>query len=269
MIYRLEAHHYERVRELFAPLDYELITSAVLERTTPGVVFVDDVEDPRSAFMRSTEGSFLVGRDGNAAFNDGLQRLITDTIFHVESGENELYVGVYPEGWVGRLESLLQRSSIPVRRRRYVCRSLVLDWQATVPEGYTVRPIDATLLDQQDLEIPAHIPSWISSNWGSRPAFLARGFGHCVMHGATVASWSLADCRSGDRCEIGIHTAPEYRQRGLATVAAATNVNQALTHGFREVGWHCNVDNVGSWRTAEKVGFELADEYTMYVMRDA
>jgi RimJ/RimL family protein N-acetyltransferase len=269
MMVRLEEYHYERVRELFAPLDYQLITKAVIERTTLGAVFVDDADDPRSAFMHSPEGSFLVGHDDNAAFNDALRRLIPQTIWKAERGENELYVGVSPAGWIGRLESLVGRSSIPVPRRHYVCRSLELRWQATVPEGYMVRRIDATLLEEQEIEIPAHIESWMSNNWGSREAFLERGFGCCVTHGATVVSWSLADCASGDRCEIGIHTASEYRRRGLATIATAAAVEQAFAHGFREVGWHCHADNVGSWHTAQKVGFELADEYMMYVIRDA
>jgi tetratricopeptide (TPR) repeat protein len=33
---------------------------------------------------------------------------------------------------------------------------------------------------------------------------------------------------------------------------------------FEAVGWHCNAQNIGSWRTAEKVGFERNWEYAYY-----
>jgi hypothetical protein len=41
-------------------------------------------------------------------------------------------------------------------------------------------------------------------------------------------------------------------------------VDYALSHGLSEVGWHCADDNPGSFRTAEKVGFELERCYTGY-----
>jgi tetratricopeptide (TPR) repeat protein len=30
------------------------------------------------------------------------------------------------------------------------------------------------------------------------------------------------------------------------------------------LGWHCNAENLGSWKTAEKVGFERNREYAYY-----
>jgi RimJ/RimL family protein N-acetyltransferase len=79
-----------------------------------------------------------------------------------------------------------------------------------------------------------------------------------------VVSWSLSDCVSGDRCESGIRTAPAHRGRGLATVTAAAAVDHALSTGFARVGWHCPDDNLGSIRTAEKVGFHRERDYCAY-----
>ena len=79
-----------------------------------------------------------------------------------------------------------------------------------------------------------------------------------------VVSWSLADCRSGDACEIGIHAVKEHRRRGLATITAAAAVEYALSNGYSMVGWQCSEDNLGSVGTAEKVGFERERDYTMW-----
>jgi RimJ/RimL family protein N-acetyltransferase len=72
---------------------------------------------------------------------------------------------------------------------------------------------------------------------------------------------------SGEGCEIGIRTAPDHRRRGLGGAAAAAAVDDALAHGFAMVGWHCPEENVGSIRTAEKVGFRLEREYAAYYVR--
>ena len=113
------------------------------------------------------------------------------------------------------------------------------------------------LLDDPDLVVPDHLRGWIANNWGSRERFLRRGFGVACVHDRSVVSWSLADCRSGDACEIGIQTRPAFRRRGLATVTAAAAVTHALATGFAVVGWHANEDNRGSIATAERVGFSL------------
>jgi RimJ/RimL family protein N-acetyltransferase len=50
----------------------------------------------------------------------------------------------------------------------------------------------------------------------------------------------------------------------LAAVAVAATAEYCLGHGFSAVGWHCNAQNTGSWKTAEKVGFERGREYAYY-----
>ena len=63
---------------------------------------------------------------------------------------------------------------------------------------------------------------------------------------------------------MGIFTHREHRRKGLAAIAAAATVEYALRHGFEAVGWHCNTDNIGSWKTAEKLGFERTCNYAYY-----
>jgi RimJ/RimL family protein N-acetyltransferase len=112
--------------------------------------------------------------------------------------------------------------------------------------------------------IPEHVTGWMVNNWGSSDRFLRDGFGYLTVRAGEAVSWSLCDCASGDLCEIGIHTAPAYRRRGLASVTAAAAVEHALSHGFTMVGWHCPEDNLGSIGTAEKVGFQRERNYRAY-----
>jgi RimJ/RimL family protein N-acetyltransferase len=41
-------------------------------------------------------------------------------------------------------------------------------------------------------------------------------------------------------------------------------VEQELTHGIRQIGWHCWANNPGSINLAKKVGFKLMKEYPAY-----
>lgn len=268
MIYRLEEKDYERVRPIFKPLDFNLTLTAVIEGTSPGRIYVDDIASPRTAFMCSAEGYYLSGYESNEAFNAALNKLIVEKISAgdtVRENEEELALCVHPEIWEAKLDALLYRSPIKGVRRHYLCNKLqVVDWKDSIPEGFSIRRIDRNLLDTLGSKVPRHIANWMRTNWGSIDHFMHRGFGFCMLHGKEVVSWCVADCASGDACEIGIHTRSDYRRRGLATLTAAATVDYCFSNGFRSIGWHCNEDNLGSRGVAEKVGFELERKYLQY-----
>jgi RimJ/RimL family protein N-acetyltransferase len=212
------------------------------------------------------------GEPGDAVQVEAWGRFIRDEIFHTPEGDElDLHVTPAWEAWAATLSAPLDRPTIYWPRRHYECRTLAIpDWASRLPEGMSMQRIDADLLDRVDrgdLKAPSHTIGWTENNWASRGNYLRCGFGFCTVNDPTseVVSWSVADCISGDRCEIGIHTHPDFQRRGLATLTTAAAVDHALTHGFRMVGWHCNEHNLGSIRTAEKVGFTLERTYQALV----
>ncbi len=272
MFHLLEPRSYEKVRPLFAGLDFQLSASAVLDGMNPGRVYVDDPAAPRCAFMVSPEGLYLVGDPDNAAFNGTLNAALFARQLFDEAREGHYFV-VPDEAWGSSLVTIFHpRPPITLPRRHYLCTALAFDWQAALPEGFAVYPVDRALLDRPGLRTPDHVHGWMAANWGSREDFLARGFGAVTVDESAnkVVSWSLADCvsvsGSGPAGEIGIHTDPAYRRRGLATITAAACVEAAFRRGLTVVGWQCNEDNLGSRATAERVGFRLNRRYTMAYM---
>jgi GNAT superfamily N-acetyltransferase len=136
--------------------------------------------------------------------------------------------------------------------------------------GWVVRRIDRALMQEPGIRNPSnalnrYAVDKMNSNWGSIEAFLEKGFGFCTLHDDEVLCWCIADCASGDACEIGVRTRPDMRRRGLATLTAAATVDHALSHRFSQVGWHCWEGNAGSIGVAEKVGFELERRYVACV----
>jgi len=269
MIYKLDKTKYEQVRPLFQALEYHLSSAAVLDVNNLGLILVDDPVRPLSAFMFSPEACYLVGNSGHDAFNRALNKALHSKQLLGEPIEALCFICA-SESWEKQLAVVLHpHRPGQISRRHYVCRQLKYDWRANVPVGFTVHRLDEAILNRPGLEIPGHIKGWITNNWGTTADFMQRGFGFVTLHDEVgsvmqVVSWSLADCRSGDACEIGIHTTEQYRRRGLATLAAAATVEYALSNGFSTVGWQCSEDNLGSIGTAEKVGFERERDYTMW-----
>ncbi|MDH5447744.1 MAG: GNAT family N-acetyltransferase [Candidatus Bathyarchaeota archaeon] len=269
MIHELRKRDYQKVQPLFEELEWNLITSAVIEGTSPGRVYADRVEDPRTAFMCTVEGYYLAGYDNNDEFNTSLNKLIFARIFAgdtVRKDETDVAIGFHPDSWKEKMPIIFQgRTPLTTARRHYVCTELKVDhWMDHVPKGFQIQRIDEKLLRTPHLEIPEHVTGWMKTNWGSISDFMKKGFGFCTLLDKRIVSWSIADCVSGNACEIGIHTREDYRKQGLATLTAAAAVDHSLSSGFRQVGWHCDEYNLGSIGVAEKVGFKLERKYIQY-----
>jgi RimJ/RimL family protein N-acetyltransferase len=139
-----------------------------------------------------------------------------------------------------------------------------MDWRERIAPEVEMRHIDGEILRRTELDNHDEVENWVRSNWGTEENFLENGFGVVLMGDDGILSWSLADGVSGDRCEIGIHTDDDHRKKGLGSTAVAANVEYAQTNGFRRIGWHCGETNIGSIKTAERVGFELVRKYHVF-----
>ncbi|MAU13671.1 MAG: hypothetical protein CL607_27895 [Anaerolineaceae bacterium] len=266
MLTEITTENLAKVVHLFAPLAaFNVAIPAAIDGHNWGYVLADDAEQPTAALMHTVEGTHIAGTPTETIVAE-LNRYLHEHYFTDE--RRVLYFGA-TEGWRPYLDQLCAPYAVtPDPRQHYVCTPA--DRQGRVlpaPENYHLRPIDAGLLNDPDLTVPDHIHSWVRYNWGSQAHYLREGFGMGIEHDGRIVSWSLADCRSGSRCEIGIQTQKTFRRQGLAAVVAAACADLAFAKGFTEVGWHCDADNIGSWKTAMKVGFVKERDNTMYLCR--
>ncbi|MCR4638007.1 GNAT family N-acetyltransferase [Ruminococcus sp.] len=116
-----------------------------------------------------------------------------------------------------------------------------------IPEGFCLRNIDSELFDSITGTVAP------SLYWDSFEQFSKYGTGVCIMHGNEAASWAFSSAVSRDEADIGIETSKAYQQRGLAYTAAAAVIREILP--YRQPTWSCQRSNLGSARTAEKLGF--------------
>lgn len=270
MLHELQSDEFDRIGPLFRGFDYSLSIKAAIEGNNPGRVFVDDVDHPRTGLALTVEGYLLAGDDGSAETNEALRRLFQEGIFTGEvfvNGDESMSLAVHPETWEALLPELIPTHEIEkLERYHYLCSAVTLDWRDRLPDGYAVRRVDRALLDGPAVVFPDLLRDWmdIEQVWWTLEDFLSQGVSFVVLRQGEVVAWCTPDCVTGDRIDVGVITHPAHRRRGLAAVAVAATVEHCLSHGFSAVGWHCNADNVGSWRTAEKVGFERDREYVYY-----
>jgi RimJ/RimL family protein N-acetyltransferase len=235
-----------------------------LDGVNPGRVLVDDPLNPTAGFVVSPEAAYLSGDAGNGDFCTSLEAFLRDTdnlglpMWH-------LIVVVSSDRWAERLSEVAGENGVAHdARRHYVCNTGDGHPALPPPPGAVLKRIDEDFLADHAYAKPEHIDRWVRHNWGSRAHFLSAGFGVATVCGTEVVAWSIADCASEGICEIGIHTAPAWRRKGMGAFAASGAIQCAFSIGMKTVGWHCHEENLASWRTAEKVGFVLERRYEEY-----
>jgi RimJ/RimL family protein N-acetyltransferase len=257
MVVELAPHAYEGVLPHFSDLTYHLSITAVLRGTMPGRVLVDTDRLPGTILVSSPEGNYLASTGPIGDTERSAGRALVEQL-----GGDEQSIELFATpAWEQHAESLVPGVHCTRFLRRHYARSaLAGTWHQHIPPSLILRPLDAAILARPDLQ-GHHMQRWARGNWGSAEAFLAHGFGFALFDGSEPVSWCLADCAVDGWCEIGIHTHPAYRRRGLATIVVAATVAHAGTAGYGEVGWHCSEDNQGSQGVAEKVGFTLTHRF--------
>ena len=267
MIHELEPGAFARARPAFRQMDYNLAVDSIIEGTTRSRIFVDDLENPRTAITRNKARVFLSGHPDDDAFNSSLRALFEETIFpQILADDCDVAVLYFaPNAWEERMESLLGgREAQKFPRHFYTIAELKQSF--SIPEGFELRPLDRELLDQAHLKNLDGLVEEMQSERSSVDAFLAHSFGFCALHKDELAGWCLSEYNSTDRCEVGIETLEKYQRRGIGTAVASALIEEAVGRQMT-VGWHSYAGNAPSVALAEKLGFEKISEYPVCIIR--
>jgi RimJ/RimL family protein N-acetyltransferase len=276
MLQSLPIARYPTARPLYRRLiEAQPMCSAVLEGVYPGKVYVDDLTQPRAALLTTyieseTHGTwcFLAGEPAQA-FNRSLNAAVYARQI-IAADTPVLLFTCDPDDWGGQMDAVFApRPPIWLPRHHYIARRVDLDWRAALPPDFTVEPLDAALRDIPGLQLPEDVATTLTK-WGTftDPRFVDFGF---VILDRTrpqpvVSSWATVDFIAARAGDLGFFTQPDYRRRGLGTVAAAAALEHGFATGLQQVNWTCDADNPGSIRTAERLGLERLEDYHMALL---
>lgn len=264
---RLRRPDYGRVLPLFDDLRYNLVVDSIVAGNTPAWVYADDLKRPRTAWMWNRMGTMLLAGDpDNSRFNRALTTLLAERVAPEARRRQipSLTLHYAPSAWEDQGDALLPGLK-PRRmwRRFYVFDQLAIDWKERLHPECVMQPIDARLLQSDRLENLERVVGWIHSFWHTVEDFKETGFGFSLVRNEAVTSWCLTVYAAGRDVELGLATAPRYRDRGYATLTAAACAELGVARGFK-LHWHCDDENLPSIRVAEKVGFSNPTRYKVH-----
>lgn len=267
MLHLLNPDRFSTVEPLFGELPHHhLFCAGVLSGKYPGQIFVDDPEHPQAALLvKDGFWAYLGGDADNAAFNQALHDGFFDKqITGAKSGG--LLISVASDSWRDVLQSMFpERPPVAMPRRHYAAHSSAFNGLIPVAEGFTLHFIDENLSAHTEGPLPGDVQRVIELRAdASKPDEAA--YGYVALQERNYAAHAVIDCIVGEKGDIGLFTADAFRRRGLAAATSAAAIAYGLAHGLSEVFWDCAAHNIGSVRTAEKLGLRLTLEHLQYLV---
>lgn len=251
-------------------MSYHLAMNSIFTGQTPARIFVDDAVHSSVALAWAGHRFHLAGSPHNAAINARVGKFFTETVYPHALTHGDVMFNLYyaPEQWAEEIDCLLP-GKLPMRTlRQYYAFATVqpapADWRSMLPQGFSLRQVDATLIAQTHLQRMDDLREEMCSERPSVDDFMEKSFGVCLVKGDELAGWCLSEYNSPERCEIGIETSEAYRRQGLGTLMTLALVELAHAKGVQEVGWHCHANNTASSATARKAGFQLKCDYPAF-----
>lgn len=268
MLFEIEPKHYHKTAALFQRgFEHSLSVQSVLHGESRGRIFVDDPANPNLAFAMTIEGYLLSGNPNSPEHIAKIAEFLRTELFsgktYLDDNAN-LTLAVNHPDWEMRLPEMIPTHEIErLDRFRYECERSQVDWRDRLPPGYMIRKADRAMMAEEGIQLHPEVKDWMSVEiaYGSIENFLEIGVGCAVVYENEVVSWCRSDCHHADVIDIGIVTAPEHRRKGLATGLVSATLGHCFERGFRKVGWHCDANNIASWKTAEKVGFKKSHDF--------
>jgi RimJ/RimL family protein N-acetyltransferase len=262
----LSPDNFDAAADIVRELSFKPNVGAALQGTCPARIFVDNEDDPHSCLIWEDKGLYyLAGSPENHRFVQALAELFGETRAKLERhgrtptrGLPLGYVTYHPAKWENELCEVFPGVKTTPRRRRLSRlnpepEAVDRDFPSELPSGYRLHAVDR-LLFEASLENTDSIMDEIKANWNSLEDFFSLGYGACVVQGARIVSWCLAEYPSGNRRGIGVETLREHRQLGLAGAAVSALIHEAANRGW-ELYWDSWEDNTASNALAEKSGF--------------
>lgn len=250
-IYKVDENLRKKLYPMFENMNDTIILSCLQGHM--GTAWVDDLENPKVAQLVVGVFIFYAGDPNTKGAEELLYNLKEDSLVIVDTDE-----------WKNRIETIHKGSIEKFQRYafkrdvKYLDYNYIKSFLNTLPEEYELKKVDLDLANSKSFQ---ELSEDFTSQFESIEDYINKGVGYCILHNGQVvcgaSSYSIYD----NGIEIEIDTHPNYRRKGLATIAASALILHCLDRGIYP-NW--DAANLKSVNLAQKLGYVLEADYDTY-----
>lgn len=259
-MFELKAKEYKKVVHLFQDIDHNIsIIFSIIEGTSKGIIYVDDLDNPKTVFICPEDSFFYIaGDENNDKFNDMLYTLIFEDILGKSNG-GELVLFPLSEGWKDKLGELFKnKGAITIDRKTFSFdevefKTNKINISEKLLDGYDLRAIDKEVANKIN----------ITKSWESIDEFLDKGIGYCIMKDNEIVSACYSIYVGKGEAEVDIFTDEKHMGQGFGKIVATSFIDNCISRGLIP-SWSCWPFREASRALAKKLGFQEKEDIKAY-----
>lgn len=250
-MYKLKNNDFNKVIHLVKSQN-ELSVFSVIKGTMPGEIYVNSVDNPTAALIKTCECNLIAGSPKDINFNSEVSTVL------------DFWDQLTPDSseWIELIPTIHENPYIRKYKRRHYILSGddFTEYNKSLKDGFIIEKVNIDLLRKSGYENSEKLLEWIA-DWGEDAKFQKYGVGFFIHNGKVIVSWSLSDCSLDKAITIGVHTDERYRKNGFGKIVVSTVIKECLAKGYEKINWLCVDTNKGSIAIAEKLGFKYNNNY--------
>ena len=157
------------------------------------------------------------------------------------------------KAWQMHIEANYPDAAIYRRFMMKPARCFTIQENPLIPEGYRLTEMDKAAFEKHPFSHGENYPSWV--------AFEDEGSGAVVYKGTEIVASASSFLSLNGELELDVSTNEEHRGKKLASACISCMLKNCMKRGYTV---HWDAQNDISRHLAEKFGFEVEAEYSVY-----
>ncbi len=251
-----------------------MFARSVVENKVSGLVYVDNVDNPKTFYVVHPYGiSLLFGDCNNELFNSEFKKYALNTN---KVRNKQEWMQASSNSWDRVLNKLFHdclskpseiddgsktielhtRINFNFNRDKYLKFK-----QENSSSNYKIIRTDKKMFAEMKGSV---IPSLF---WNNADDFIEKGLGFSLYYKNKLAAIAFSSFIHDNKFELGIETIEAYRGMGFAQQVCSAVIDYCLENNYEPI-WACRLGNIGSYKLAQKLGFEPVKKIPFYKLCD-
>jgi len=270
MIKEIIKSEFEIIIPLLSKKKVNLEVKSIIKSINPGRIFVDSVDQPKSAMIWSDgqKGFYFIGDEKNIEFNQSLNDFIDFELKEkcIDLGLNRFEFSGETENWNPTFFEIFKHRDLNISKQM-IFRIEKKDWKDYSKRlnttYYKLYKIDKSLILNKKYRNTDFLIDEILRWWSSIEDFLEKSHGFCMIDHDTITNYSIGNFYFDQVMTIGIETLKKYRRKGLSQITCEAFIEECFKDNIT-IQWECMKENLPSYKLAEKMGFNKMSEYSLF-----
>ncbi len=243
-----------------------LFALSIIEQKVSGKIYADETENPSTfLFVHPYGMSLLTGNENNDDFNAEFKKYALNCD---KSRTKTEWLQAFPASWNEKLSSFFGNSLVPESENTGINKAHNIELSTrvnfkfneekyrTFKTSFDFKPYEIVRTTEQLFENMngTVVPKYF---WNNAEDFYKNAVGFSLIYDGKLASTAFAAFIIGSELELGIETVADYRGKNLALYTCSALIDYCIENNLKPV-WACRLENTNSYKTAQKLGFEVS-----------